>query len=119
MPGSPADWSCPNQRLAYEKIYKILNDAGFQRTHVSNSAARNERWDHPDGSQVRIHPYGNQQATPYKSGNNAHVHKEDSTGAPLNDRGAPDPNPSNTHIGMPNPQDLPAVRDRPHGEGTQ
>ena len=53
------------------------------------------------GSQVRVHPYGNQTVSPHKSGNNVHVHKQDSAGRQLNDRGQVSTNPNNTHIGVP------------------
>jgi hypothetical protein len=66
-------------------------------------------------SEVRIHPYGNDKITPYRSGNNAHIHKEDDLKNQLNDRGIPSTDPSATHIGIPNPQNLPLVRNRPHG----
>jgi hypothetical protein len=99
------------------QIRKVLENAGFKRTHVSNSPGRNETWVHPDGSEVRIHPYGNVKQSPYKSANNAHVHKQDSLGNELNDRGIPSTTPADTHIGIPNPRDLPTVRGRPHGAG--
>lgn len=92
-----------------------LKDAGFVKTKTSNSAGKNETWNHEDGSEVRVHPYGNEKATPYKSANNAHMHKEDPAGNQLNDRGNVSTNPNDTHIGLPNPRDLPEVRDRPHG----
>lgn len=104
-------------------IEKILGKLGFKKTKVSNSSAKNQVWDHSDGSQVRIHPYGNQsntmktgQTTP-KSGLNAHVHKENPAGDQLNDRGAVSTNPDVTHIGVNNPSDYPTVRGRPHGSG--
>ncbi|MFT4176593.1 MAG: RHS repeat-associated core domain-containing protein, partial [Luteolibacter sp.] len=96
---------------------KILTKDGFQQTKVSNSAAKNQTWSHADGSEVRIHPYGNQNRAPYKSANNAHVHKQNPSGAQLNDRGAVSANPNETHIGIKNPKDLPQVRGRPHGDG--
>ena len=92
-----------------------LSAAGFSRTRVSNSAGKNETWTHPDGSEVRLHPYGNQNASPYASGNNAHLHKQDSAGRQLNDRGQVSTNPNDTHIGLPNPSDFPSVRGRPGG----
>jgi hypothetical protein len=97
------------------QIRDILQKEGFTQTKVSNSPARNETWDHPDGSQVRIHPYGNQKVSPYKTGNNAHIHKQDPAGNQLNDRGIPSTNPAETHIGIPNPPDLSQIRNRPHG----
>jgi RHS repeat-associated protein len=98
---------------------QTLTEHGFTRTHVSNSVARNQTWRHPDGSEVRIHPYGNQATGVYRSGNNAHIHKESPSGAQLTDRGIPSNDPAQTHIGIKNPSDLPAVRGRPHGAGTQ
>ncbi len=100
-----------------EEVRQILRDNGFTQDHVSASAARNETWSHPDGSEVRIHPYGNQNEAPYRSANNAHVHKESPTGQQLTDRGIPSTNPAETHVGIRNPPDLPAVRGRPHGAG--
>jgi hypothetical protein len=101
------------------QVRKILTDAGYTRTHVSNSVARNEKWKHADGSEVRIHPYGNQNQAPYRSANNAHIHKEDPLGNQLNDRGWPSIIPADTHIGIRNPSDLPIIRGRPHGAGTE
>ena len=92
-----------------------LTNAGFARTRVSNSAAKNETWTHADGSEVRVHPYGNQSASPYKSGNNAHLHKQDAAGNQLNDRGHISTDPNATHIGLPNPSDFSSVRGRPSG----
>ena len=115
--------------LTVQAIESILKKRGFTRTRISNSTARNQTWSHPDGSEVRIHPYGNAgttmrngQLTP-KSGVNGHVHKEGSPripnrdGAQLNDRGFESSNPNDTHIGIKNPRDLPQVRNRPHGSG--
>lgn len=101
------------------EIRNELQDAGFTRTKVSNSPGKNETWTHPDGSEVRIHPYGNEQTAPFRSANNAHIHKQDSLGNRLTDRGIPSTNPDETHVGIPNPPDLPQVRGRPHGTGTQ
>lgn len=92
-----------------------LSAAGFSRTKISNSAGKNETWTHPDGSEVRVHPYGNQNASSHRSGNNAHLHKQDSAGRQLNDRGRVSANPNDTHIGLPNPSDFPSVRGRPSG----
>jgi RHS repeat-associated protein len=94
-------------------ISTILQDAGFIKKPKKTSV--NQDWNHPDGSQVRIHPYGNEDPTPYRSGNNAHVHKEAPGGVQLNDRGLPDQNKDNTHIGIPNRKDHQAVRGRPNG----
>jgi len=79
---------------------------------------KNQTWKHSDGSEVRVHKYGNQNTAPYKSANNAHVHKQNPAGDQLNDRGAVSTDPTETHIGIKNPADLPAVRGRPHGAGT-
>jgi hypothetical protein len=73
-----------------------------------------------DGSEVQIHVYGNATAGPYKSGNNAHVHKDIGRhGQPgtvaLNDRGLPSTDPAATHIGIANPADFPTVAGRAHG----
>ncbi|CAI8926394.1 RHS repeat-associated core domain-containing protein [Pseudomonas serboccidentalis] len=89
-----------------------LTNAGFTKT---NDNGVNQKWKHPDGSEVRVHKYGNQNPCPYKSGNNAHIHKEDPSGNQLDDRGSISTDPNKTHIGMRNPADLPTVRNRPHG----
>lgn len=94
---------------------KVLSAAGFKQTKVSKSPGRNETWKHADGSDVRVHPYGNVNASPHSSGNNAHLHKQDPAGNQLNDRGHASATPNDTHIGLPNPVDLPVVRGRPHG----
>lgn len=94
---------------------KALSQGGFTQTKVSNSAARNETWRHADGSEVRVHPYGKQSSSAHKSGNNAHLHKQDAAGNQLSDRGIISTDPNATHIGLPNPADLPSVRGRPHG----
>jgi RHS repeat-associated protein len=110
-------------------IKKILAKAGFTKT--SNATNPNETWTHPDGSKVLIHPYGNAPPTgtqprsatdpnahPYKTANNAHVHKVDQAGNRLSDTGQVVPvNSAPAHIGIPNPPDLPTVRGRPHGAG--
>jgi uncharacterized protein RhaS with RHS repeats len=104
-------------------IEKMLRRRGFTRTQNNNN---NQTWKHTDGSEVRIHRHGNQNRnmqngnlTP-KSGLNAHIHKEDSNGNQLNDRGQvrnPQTHPEETHIGIKNPSTLPAARNRPHGDG--
>jgi len=94
---------------------KTLTDAGFERTRVSNSAGKNETWNHADGSEARVHPYGNEKPTPYKSGNNAHMHKEDPAGNQLTDKGTVSTDKNETHIGQPNPKDFEDVRKRPNG----
>jgi RHS repeat-associated protein len=90
----------------------MLYGAGFSKT-TDNGV--NETWKHADGSVVKVHKYGNQKACCYKSGNNAHVHKVDPSGNALNDRGAITTDPNQSHIGIRNPSNLPAVRGRPHG----
>ena len=94
------------------RVGSVLNDAGFAKTKDNGL---NETWKHADGSEVRVHKYGNKCLCPYRSGNNAHVHKEDPAGNQLNDRGLVSLDPNETHIGIRNPADLPAVRGRPHG----
>ena len=74
------DTGRPEQPSPHSWIRQTLGEAGFTRTKVSNSAARNETWNHADGSEVRIHPYGNEAQAPYKTANNAHVHKVDAAG---------------------------------------
>lgn len=77
----------------------------------------NQTWRHADGSEVRVHKYGNAKEAPYKSANNAHVHKQDPSGNQLTDRGLISSDPNETHIGIKNPKDLPVVRGRSHGAG--
>lgn len=93
---------------------KILKKAGFQRV---GSNPINQTWKHPDGSEVLAHPYGNKREVEFKSANNAHVHKNDPSGAKLNDRGVKSMDPNETHIGTKNPKDLLEVRNRQHGAG--
>ena len=100
----------------HKYIKKKLEKDGFVRT--KKSSVGNETWEHPDGSSVRIDPYGNKNTAPWKTANNAHVHKYDAVGNKLNDRGIVSSNPNDTHIGISNPPDLPTVRARPHGAGT-
>jgi hypothetical protein len=92
---------------------KTLSTAGFKQTKVSGPG--NETWGHSDNSEVRVHPYGNAQPAPYKSANNAHLHKEDPAGNQLSDRGHISTDKNQTHIGLPNPRNLPQVRNRRHG----
>ncbi|HYR91353.1 MAG TPA: RHS repeat-associated core domain-containing protein [Terriglobia bacterium] len=101
--------------MGAEEREATLVAAGFTLDKVSNSPAKNETWSHPDGSEVRVHPYGDVKNGPYPSGNNAHIHKEDPAGNQLTDRGIVSTNKADTHIGLPNPSDLPQVRGRPHG----
>ncbi|MDT3381163.1 RHS repeat-associated core domain-containing protein [Labrys neptuniae] len=97
-------------------IDRILTRNGFVPRNPNNPA--NVEWNHPDGSQIRVHKYGNVNCCGHKSGNNAHVHKQDTLGQQLNDRGIVSGNPDDTHIGIKNPKDLPIVRGRPHGDGS-
>jgi hypothetical protein len=99
------------------EIENTLQNNGFTKTN--QSAVGNQTWNHPDGSKVRIDPYGNQSTSQYKTANNGHVHKYDNMGNQLNDRGVISTNPGETHIGIPNPPNLPTVRGRPHGSGNQ
>jgi RHS repeat-associated protein len=99
-------------------IRKILKKEGF--AHKNQGNLRNERWVHPDGSEVQIHKYGNKNVTPYKAGNNAHVHKSigkhgDPGTIELNDKGLPSTDAAETHIGIKNPADYPTIAGRPHG----
>jgi RHS repeat-associated protein len=91
---------------------RTLNSAGFSKTKDNGV---NETWKHADGSEVRVHKYGNLNACPHKSGNNAHIHKQDPSNHQLDDEGKVSTDPNKTHIGIRNPADLPAVRGRPHG----
>ena len=121
---SSASGQLPELRgKSVNKIEKTLSHNGFSQTKVSNSAARNQVWKHSDGSEVRIHPYGNQSMnmrngnlTP-KSGLNGHIHKENPAGDQLDDLGNISTNPDLTHIGIRNPADYPNIRNRPHGSG--
>jgi RHS repeat-associated protein len=110
--------------MSIPEAEQTLRRNGFTQDKVSNSAAKNQTWSHPDGSEVRIHPYGNEKDTKKngtqtpKSGLNAHIHKEDPHGNQLTDRGVPSTNLDETHIGLKNPNDLPSVRPgRQHGDG--
>jgi len=104
-------------------IQRQLTRAGFTRTNPANP--RNQTWRHPDGSEVRIHAYGNQATGPWRAGNNAHVHKDAPAPAPnqpripLDDRGHPTTRPGEIHIGIRNPADFPTVAGRDHGTGTE
>lgn len=93
-------------------VWFVLVDNGFSKTKDNGV---NQTWNHADGSEVRVHKYGNKCPCPFKSGNNAHVHKEDPSGNQLNDRGLMSLDLNETHIGIRNPADLPTVRGRPHG----
>jgi hypothetical protein len=98
--------------LSVPNVASTLNGSGFAK---KKNNGVNETWEHADGSEVRVHKYGNKCACPYKSGNNAHVHKEDPGGNQLNDRGFVSLDPRETHIGIRNPVNFPFVRGRAHG----
>jgi RHS repeat-associated protein len=55
------------------QVEDILHSRGYTRTNPANP--KNQRWVHPDGSEVQIHAYGNATTGPYKASNNAHAHK--------------------------------------------
>ena len=102
-------------------IQDILQKAGFTRKNPANP--RNQRWVHPDGSEVQIHGYGNKNTSPYKAGNNAHSHKSvGKHGNPgtveLSDDGMTSVNShsADAHIGMKNPVDFPTISGRNHGD---
>ncbi|MGE8001792.1 hypothetical protein ACQKOF_24875 [Lysinibacillus sp. NPDC093190] len=76
-----------------QQIEKILSEVGF---NVTKNNGINQTWNHSDGSEVRIHAYGNKNAATYKSANNAHVHKQDLSNNQLNDRGAISTNKNET-----------------------
>jgi hypothetical protein len=94
------------------KIEKTLDKKDFQKV---NDNGINQKWKHSDGSEVRVHKYGNQNTTSHRSANNAHIHKQDPSGSQLNDRGNRSLNPNQTHIGVKNPRNLPQIRNRNHG----
>jgi len=101
------------------EVEKTLQDNGFARTNRANP--KNQRWKHADGSEVQVHAYGNTNKNPFKSGNNAHVHKSigkhgEAGTTELNDDGLPAANQAEKHIGISNPKDFPAVSGRKHGE---
>lgn len=100
------------KRINYLK--KLLKDNGFTQVKYNEV---NETWRHSDGSEVRIHKYGNKKDSPYKSANNAHIHKQDLLSNQLNDMGEISNAPKATHIGIKNPKDLPQKRGRAHGAG--
>ena len=103
----------PMRGNSIPQAQQTLTSAGFVHSNPANP--RNQKWKHPDGSEVRIHNYGNQNPCPFKSGNNAHIHKEDPAGNQLHDRGHVSTNADETHIGIKNPSDYPTVAGRPHG----
>ncbi|MDN7513934.1 RHS repeat-associated core domain-containing protein [Burkholderia sp. AU45251] len=107
----------------------ILRRAGFTRTNPSNP--KNQRWKHPDGSEVQVHAYGNTNTSQYKASNNAHAHKSlgkhgnvpgpNSTTPPTveladDGRTAVHQLSAAAHIGIKNPSDFPAVSGRNHGD---
>ena len=96
------------------KVEKTLKKEGFEKVKDNG---KNQTFKHNDGSEVRVHKYGNEKKTQHKSANNAHVHKQDPSGNQLNDRGIKSSDPNATHIGVKNPKDLPQVRNRSHGSG--
>ena len=71
--GTVAERLGPLKGKSVGRIEGELTQRKFKRTNPANP--KNQRWVHPDGSEVQIHAYGNTKITPYKSGNNAHVHK--------------------------------------------
>ncbi len=106
----------PLRGKSVSNIEKILQRIGFNRSNPNNQS--NRTWRHGDGSEVRVHQHGNAAPSGFKSGNNAHVHKQSTSGQQLNDMGIPSTNAAETHIGIKNPSDLPTVRGRPHGDGS-
>ncbi|WP_181259361.1 RHS repeat domain-containing protein [Pseudoduganella armeniaca] len=103
------------------RIEQAIANEGFSKTKDNG---KNATWIHADGSQIRIHKYGDQSNVDKngnlkkKSGLNAHVHKEDPCGNPLDDYGLVNMNKDDNHIGIKNPKDYTTVRGRPHGSGS-
>ncbi|WCC41205.1 DUF6531 domain-containing protein (plasmid) [Tenacibaculum finnmarkense] len=104
-----------------KKIEALLLERGFVRTNPANP--KNKRFKHADGSEVQIHAYGNQNMTPHKGGNNAHVHKSvgkhrDNGTVELDDDGVTPVSPysSEAHIGAKNPSDFESVSGKQHGD---
>lgn len=102
------------------QVEDIVRSRGYTRTNPANP--RNQRWVHPDGSEVQIHAYGNAMTGPYKASNNAHAHKSlgrhgQAGTTELADDGmtAVTTHSAEAHIGMRNPADFPTVAGRPHG----
>jgi RHS repeat-associated protein len=131
---SPTEWTDPLALAACPTRYAAQDLPKFRgksRPQIESTMAAQSGWlmtrktatsteyKHSDGSYVRIDAYGNVANAPYGSANNAHVHKQvGSNGScKFNDRGVATTDPNETHIGMKNPKDLPAVRGRPHGLG--
>ncbi|QVN23348.1 RHS repeat-associated core domain-containing protein [Burkholderia pyrrocinia] len=106
--------------MGVAQIEKTLTNDGFTQTKDNG---KNATWNHADGSEVRIHKYGDQSILDRngdlkkKSGLNAHVHKENPCGDQLNDRGFASADKDETHIGISNPADYSTVRGRPNGIG--
>jgi uncharacterized protein RhaS with RHS repeats len=103
------------------EVEDIMSARGYTRTNPANP--KNQRWKHPDGSEVQIHAYGNTNKTPFKGSNNAHAHKSlgkygSSGTTELADDGrtAVSTHSPEAHMGMKNPQDFPTVSGRQHGE---
>jgi RHS repeat-associated protein len=101
-------------------VEAILRSRGYTRTNPANP--KNQRWTHPDGSEVQIHAYGNAVTGAFKASNNAHAHKSlGRHGNPgtteLADDGvtAVSTHSAAAHIGLKNPSDFPTVAGRPHG----
>ena len=101
-------------------IQKTLQENGIPLRNPTNR--RNQRWIHPDGSEIQIHKYGNTNTSPHKGGNNAHIHKSvgkhgERDTIELADDGVPVVNQrsSDAHIGIKNPSDFPTVSGRQHG----
>ena len=101
-------------------VEEILQSRGYTRTNPANP--KNQRWVHPDGSEVQIHAYGNANTGPFKAGNNAHAHKSlgrhgQAGTTELADNGmtAVNTHSSAAHIGLKNPADFPAIAGRCHG----
>ncbi|HCV3152457.1 TPA: RHS domain-containing protein [Acinetobacter baumannii] len=102
-------------------IQKILKDNNYIRTNPTNP--KNQRWKHQDDSEVQIHAYGNNNTSPHKSGNNAHVHKSiGKHGEPntieLADDGVTQVSTRSkeAHIGIKNPKDFCQISGRNHGD---
>ncbi len=100
--------------MTQKEISKTLEENGFAKK--SSASTTNSTHEHADGSEVRVHPYGNKKTSAHKSANNAHVHKQDPAGNQLDDHGNVSSDPNQTHIGTKNPKDLPDKRKRPQGQ---
>jgi hypothetical protein len=105
--------------MSVSQVQETIQAAGF--VHANPANPRNQRRKHPDGSEVQIHAYGNVGTTPFKSGNNAHIHESigrhgDCRAAEPNDYGLPAGNLAEQHAGITNPANYPTVAGRPHGK---